>query len=222
MEVQTDTIRIHYEKRGSGRPLIMLHGNGESGKIFNAAAKRLASQYTVFLPDSRDHGQSEQTGQISYPLMAEDLYDFIQKLNIQKPILYGFSDGGIIALLFAVQHPDIPAALIVSGANTTPAGLKPIVRLGMQFNYLITKSKKTKMMLREPNITKEMLQSITVPTLVTCGGQDMIKECDSRFIAENIPHAALQILRGENHGSYIVNSTKIAEIIQHYITQTGI
>lgn len=52
--------------------------------------------------------------------MAEDVIEFIKKLNIKAPILYGFSDGGIIGLLIAIKEPQLLSNLIISGANITP------------------------------------------------------------------------------------------------------
>lgn len=222
MKIRANHICIHYEKAGTGTPLIMLHGNGESGKIFEPAAAVLKNRFTVYLPDSRCHGSSEKTDRLSYEWMAEDLFCFIQALGIQKPCIYGFSDGGIVALLLAANHPEIPAAIIVSGANTTPKGLKPAVRTGMRLRYLLTKDIKTKMMLTEPHITEEMLSKITAPALITCGEYDMIKRSDTLRIARSIPHAQLKIIKKEGHGSYIVGSKKIAQLIMDYTQQIRI
>ena len=52
--------------------------------------------------------------------MCDDLIQFIKALDIEKPILYGFSDGGIIGILVAIKEPNLLSKLIVSGANITP------------------------------------------------------------------------------------------------------
>ena len=62
----------------------------------------------------------------------------------------------------------------------------------------------------------EQLRAITTPTLVLAGSKDLVVEADTRFIAEHIPHATLQILQGEGHASYIVHQTKVAELILIY------
>lgn len=216
MDINVNNIHIYYEKFGKGSPLIMLHGNGESGKIFKKAASVLENDFTVYLPDSRDHGKSQVTNDLSYDNMAEDIFEFINNLGLNKPIICGFSDGAITALLLAIKHPEIPKAVIACGANSSPKGLKGYIRFFMKLNFFFTKSDKTKMMLTQPNISREMLKSITCPTLITCGSNDMIKESDSRFIANNIKNSELRVLKGENHGSYIVNNKKIADIITDF------
>ena len=59
MEITVNGIRLYYEKIGAGRPLIMVHCNSMDHKIFRKAAQVLSQHYTVYLPDSRDHGKSE-------------------------------------------------------------------------------------------------------------------------------------------------------------------
>lgn len=78
------------------------------------------------------------------------------------------------------------------------------------------KSPLFKLMMTEPDITREQLAAIRIPTLVLAGSEDVIDEKDTRYIAETIPGAALRILPGEDHDSYIVGSTKVAELILEY------
>lgn len=222
MDINVNNIHIYYEKSGKGSHLIMLHGNGESGKIFQKAASVLKNDFTVYLPDSRDHGKSQVTNDLSYDNMAEDIFYFIKELGLKKPVICGFSDGAITALLLAIKHPEIPGAIIACGANSSPKGLKAHIRFFMRLNLFFTGSDKTKMMLTQPNISAEMLKSITCPTLITCGSNDMIKESDSRFIARNIKNSEFRLLKGENHGSYIVNSKKIAKIVTDFCNNKDI
>ena len=75
------------------------------------------------------------------------------------------------------------------------------------------------LMLRKPHISAEQLRAIEPPTLVPAGSKDLVVESDTRFIAENIPHATLKILPGEGHASYIVHKTKVAELILEFCPQ---
>lgn len=213
MYLDTGRVTLYYEKTGSGKPLIMLHGNGEDHSIFNKAVDVLKDCFTVYTIDSRSHGKSSKTAELHYEDMADDVFDFISLLNIEKPIIYGFSDGGIIALILAVKHQHLLSKLIVSGVNSTPNGLKSIHILAYKISYFFKKSAKVKMMLTEPNITDNMLKSIKIPVYITAGSNDMIKQSHLKHIADCIPNSTLTVLKNELHGSYIVNSTKIAEFI---------
>ena len=73
------------------------------------------------------------------------------------------------------------------------------------------------MMAKEPNITVEELQKIEIPTFILAGEKDIIKESHTRLIAENIKNSTLEIIPKENHGSYIVHSEKIYDIMKKYI-----
>lgn len=213
MFLDTGKIKLYYKKTGIGRPLIMLHGNGEDHKIFDKAVQILKNHYTVYAIDSRDHGKSGKVNELHYEDMANDIYDFITILDIEKPIVYGFSDGGIIALILAVRHQDVLSKIIVSGVNATPNGLKAIHILTYKISYFFHKNSKVKMMLTEPNITDHMLKSIKIPAVITAGSNDMIKQSHMKHIAECIPNSTFTVFKNELHGSYIVNSTKIAEFI---------
>lgn len=218
MIVNINNVDIYYEKSGNGKPLILLHGNGETHKIFHKAIQLLQEHFTVYAVDLRGHGNSSKIQEYHYLDMANDIKCFIESEKIESPILFGFSDGGIIGLLLASKYPRLFSQLIVSGANLNPKGIRRGWLQVFKIIYKFTKDSKMKMMLQEPNITSEMLQKIEVPTVVTAGSRDMIKEEHTKFIADLIKNSSLKILKGEGHGSYIVNSDKIAKLILEVIT----
>lgn len=213
MMCQGNHTNLYYEKYGTGEPLILLHGNGETHEIFDKAIPLLAKHFTVYALDSRGHGKSEDVLEYHYADFAEDVRCFIEVLKLKRPILYGFSDGGIIGLLLAVQYPVLLSQIIISGANTVPEGIRTGWLKLFQCINAIVKEPKMKMMLTEPHITAEMLHNIVIPTTVLAGSRDMVKKSHTEFIADHIPNSTLRILPGEGHGSYIVHSEKIARLI---------
>lgn len=217
MKILVNNINLYYETYGEGQPIILLHENGETHEIFDKLIESLKDNYKVYAIDSRCHGKSEDLIEISYKLMRDDIIEFIKKLNIEKPILYGFSDGGIIGILIAIKEPDILSKLIVSGANITPNGLKTKDYLLTKLSYFFTKNKLLKIMLKEPNIKKEELNKIKIPTIILVGEKDCIKLKHTKFIADNIKNSTLEIIKKETHGSYIAHSEKIYDIIKKYL-----
>ena len=217
MHINVNNVNLYYDVVGTGSPLILIHGNGESHEIFDEAVKLLSEHFTCYLLDSRGHGQSQKVSEYHYADMAEDVYQFIQALSLQNITFYGFSDGGIIGLLLASRYPDLFGRMIISGANTSPAAISGWVEEAFQnWRQIMKKSALFKLMMTEPDITREQLAAIQIPTLVLAGSEDVIDEADTRFIAESIPGAALRILPGEDHDSYIVGSTKVAELILEF------
>ena len=219
MIAEVNGISLFYEKSGAGRPLVMLHGNGEDHTIFDEAARELRGEYCCYRLDSRCHGQSSDTAELHYRDMAADVIAFLEALDLRDVVLYGFSDGGIIGLMAAARCERI-STLIVSGANTSPKAVKGWLRAVMTVLRVFAKDKKIQLMLTEPDITDEELGSIRAATLVLAGSGDLIPEWETRHIAAAIPGAELQILKGEDHGSYIVHSTKIAGLIRDFARGT--
>lgn len=217
MLVKVNNININYEVCGQGSPIILLHGNQETHEIFDKLIEKMQVNYTVYALDSRCHGKSDNPDKISYNLMAGDTIAFIKKLKISKPILYGFSDGGIVGLLIAIKEPDILSNLIISGANITPDETTKLDTILTKLFYFFTKNKLIKMMLDEPNIPLEDLQRITIPVHVLAGEKDVIRLNHTKLIADNIKNSTLEIVKGENHGSYIIHSDKIYGIIKKYL-----
>ena len=145
--VQLEEVRMHYQIWGKGKtPLILIHGNGGSVKSLREAAQYLANEYTVYLPESRCHGQSSDPGEISYALMAKDYAQFIAAMGLQKPLIMGHSDGGINAIQIAADYPDLPGAIIACGANSNPDTFKPYFPFGVWVKNIFKPDKLNDMM----------------------------------------------------------------------------
>lgn len=213
MYINVNGIRMYYKKIGRGNPLIMVHGNDENGKIFDKSIEILKDFFTVYVIDLRDHGKSQRVKTLSYTDHMNDIYDFIKKLEIKKPVFYGFSDGGIIGLMLAIKYQDLLSKLIVSGVNINPKGILISARIGMMINYVVTKSKKIKMMLVSPNIKYTDLKRIKVKTYLTVGENDLIYYKHTMMIKNSIENSNIKVFKGYNHSSYIVNSDIIAKYI---------
>ncbi len=208
---------LFYEKTGEGPPLLLLHGNGEDHTIFDALTPLLSQTYTVYAIDSRGHGASNPTEEYSYIDMAEDIAQLITSLEIHAPVLYGFSDGGIIGLLLALHHPGLISRLIISGANLNPRGMKLTFLHKVKQHYKKSGNPLERMMLEEPDIKPSALAQIRIPVLVLAGEHDIIKSAHTKLIAAKLPNAQLAIIPGEDHGSYIIHSDKLYPYIQNFM-----
>ena len=208
-------VQLYYEKSGQGRPLVLVHGNGEDHSIFNEAVALLRERFTCYALDSRGHGRSSRGVPLHYRAMAADLCAFLEALDLRDVLLYGFSDGGIVGLLTASRCDRI-TTLIVSGANLNPKGVKRWLRTAIWGMNILRPDDRLALMLREPSISDDRLRAIRARTLVLAGSGDLILPQETRHIASAVPGARLRILQGEDHGSYIVHSTKIAGLIRDF------
>ena len=106
-------MQLNYKSFGSGPPLIILHGLFGTLDNWQTMAKRLATDYTVFIIDQRNHGKSPHSPHISYPLMSEDLRQFMEDHWLFEAHIMGHSMGGKTAMQFALDNPDMVSKLIV-------------------------------------------------------------------------------------------------------------
>lgn len=202
-------ISLYYQEQGAGAPLLLLHGNGEDGTYFVHQMDAFAQHYRVIAVDTRGHGRSPRgTAPFTIRQFAEDLLDFMDALHLEKAHILGFSDGGNIALTFALRHPERVDRLILNGANLNPAGVKASVQIPIVVGYHIAslfRNEKARhhaallgLMVKEPNFSPADLAKLTVPTLVIAGTKDMIREKHTRLIADSIPNARLVLLPGDH------------------------
>ena len=204
-------IQLHYTEQGQGQPLILLHGNGESCEYFEHQIPFFARDYRVIAIDTRWHGQSPR-GKKPFTIkqFAEDLHDFMYEHAIGKALLLGFSDGGNIALTFALKYPERVEKMVLNGANLFPSGVKARYQWPIELGYHIAKrfankSEKAKqntemlgLMVNEPQIEPLELARLTMPVLVVAGTRDMIKESHTKLIYKSLPNAQLSILKGDH------------------------
>ena len=210
-DIELSDMTMHYAVYGDeGYPLILVHGNGGSKDSLKEAAGYLASDYKVYVIESRCHGQSSDPGVISYDLMAKDIKEFIEKMNLEKPYLMGHSDGGINALTVAYTYPDLLGGFISCGANTVPDTFKPYFPLGVRVMNMIKPDKLNDMMLTLPQMNAELLSKIICPAYIVAGEYDIMWLSDTVFIHECIPHSKVAIIKGANHSSYISQNGKQA------------
>ncbi|MDF2845373.1 MAG: alpha/beta hydrolase [Herbinix sp.] len=217
MYQQLKDVSLYYEKSGQGTPILLLHGNGETHDIYDKLIPKLSRDYTVYAIDSRGHGSSSKVQSLDYGQMAEDIVQFITLQNITNPILYGFSDGGIIGLIMAVRYPELLSKLIISGANINPKGIKTKYMWLIRLLYIFTRDAKYQLMLTQPNISEAELKQIKSNTFILAGSKDVIVEKHTKYIASCIPSSTLQIIEGETHDSYVIHSERLYDILISYL-----
>lgn len=204
-------IKLNFIERGTGEPLVLLHGNGENGDYFHHQIEAFSERYRVIAVDTRGHGGSPRgTAPFTLEQFAADLNAFLEEQEIERCHLLGFSDGANIAMLFAMSHPEKVNKLILNGGNRTPKGVKRGVQWPIYLGWAVTglisrvdpkakqKHELLDLMVTQPQISDWQLRRLPMPVLVAAGERDLIQEWESRAIAQAIPKGRLIILPGDH------------------------
>ena len=232
-------VKIWYAEFGQGDPVVLLHGGLANANYWGDLVPVLAKSHQVIVMDSRGHGRSSRDGKpFGYDLMASDVLGLMDFLTIPKAAIIGWSDGAIVGLDIAIDHPDRITRLFAFAANSNPSGLKDtsqspvfnrfIARAGREYEELSPTPDRynsfldeiTKMWATQPDFTAKKLQSIKVPVWIVDGDHDeAIKRENTEFMAKEIPAAKLLIEPDVSHFSFLQNPQQFNSDALHFLKQ---
>lgn len=221
--------QVHGEDKPNQSPILLIHGSTiESHTDWDALIPALAQQYKVFAPDCRGHGKSNNP-RMSYSFreLANDAATFIRAMGYEKAHIIGHSNGGNVALVTAVAHPEVTQTCIPQAANAfvtqylidrEPAVFDPdrVAREAPEWmNEMITLHSEVngkeywrdllqmtmKEIISEPNYTPEDMAKVNLPMLVIMGAEDTVNAPDehAQYIAKHVPNAELWIPEKTGH-----------------------
>ncbi|GAX47794.1 hydrolase [Bacilli bacterium] len=176
-----DGEKIHYVRKGTGTPLILLHGNGQSARYFKP---QMDLPFDVIAIDSRNHGKSSSSQKLNFELMAQDVLEVMDQLNIQKADILGFSDGANLAMVFAKHHPERVDKLILNSGNLSLSDLHFFPRLTSILQNIFFNTPVSELLVKDVGVTTADLKKFKMPVLVIAGQYDLIKLSSSRKIAK--------------------------------------
>jgi pimeloyl-ACP methyl ester carboxylesterase len=233
-----NNIKIWYAEFGKGSPVILLHGGLGNSNYWGLQVRALSRRYQVIVMDSRGHGRSTRDEQpYGYDLMASDVLALMDYLKIPKAAIVGWSDGAILGLDIALNHPERLTKLFAFAANSDPSGVADIGQSPV-FNAYIARAEKeyeklsatpteynsfleqiSKMWETQPNFTKEQLNAIKVPTwIVDADHDEAIKRDNTEFMAAQIPGAGLLLQPRVSHFSFIQDPQQFNENVLHFLS----
>ena len=225
MDIEVNNIKIHYEVLGNGKPIILLNPNSVNTGLMKFIANRLKDRYKVYLFDRRCCGKSEKNCTLTYEESAKDVYEFIKKLNIDKPYLIGCSGGGTVALNVAIHYPNSISKLVIcSGVARNNIVKKPNYAKVMEkipvYPGKKNNEKFEKLNYEAHSITKEELGIIILPTLVFNGGErDIVPKSEAEYISNNIDNSELVILEKAGHCNYIFNNDDFYNKLNNFLEE---
>ena len=224
---------IYYESYGDENPLrapiVLIHGSTvDSHTDWDSLIPELSQRYKVFAPDCRGHGKSSNPHMsYSFRELADDVAAFVGAMGYEKAHVIGHSNGGNVALVTAVEHPEVTQTCIPQAANAyvtrylierepkvfdvervmreRPDWRDEMIQLHGEVNgpeYWKDMLWLTmKEIISEPNYSPADLRRVNVPMLVIMGADDTVNAPDehAQYIANNVPNVELWIPEKTGH-----------------------
>lgn len=228
-------IKIYAEEYGKGEPLLMIHGNGGSINSMKKIIPFFSAKYKVIVADSRAQGKSVDNGDsLSFEMIADDEAALLNAMHIDSVYVIGASDGGIIALVLAMRHPEKVKKLAETGADLVPDSTAiAIVPASWEKEKKFSEENKNKVFAsaeeknhykvkmmdwQQPNIPFSALRSIQCPSLVISGDHDMFTIDHAVQIYKNIPKAYLWILPNSGHGTLREHTDDFNKMVDEFFS----
>jgi pimeloyl-ACP methyl ester carboxylesterase len=240
--VTIDGVRTYYEVHGdeTNDPLVLLHGGIATADSWAGQVGPLSERYRVFVPERRGHGRTQDVdGPITYDGMAADTAGFLREVVGGPAHLVGWSDGGNVGLILALEEADLVRSLVVIGANFhydggmfTPEEMKltpdteELAYFRQQYQALspdgpdhwpVIFGKMARMWATEPTLTVEDLARIKTRTLVMAGDDDILKLSHTTAMYEAIPGAQLAIVPGTSHALPMEKPDEVSRLILGFL-----
>jgi pimeloyl-ACP methyl ester carboxylesterase len=220
-------LRMYYEERGSGPPLVLLHGGGSTAQTsFGAIIPTLARTHRVIAPEQQAHGHSgDRQGPLSFEQMADDTAALLAHLGVAQADVLGFSNGGVVAMQLAIRHPRLVRRLIVCSSyyahsgmppqfwqgfgHATMADMPPALRAAFvaaapnAADVPVRFAKQVALMQSFRDLPDAALRGIAAKALVMVGDRDVMSVEHAAQLARLLPHAELAVMPGSAHGTYL-------------------
>lgn len=225
-------INMYYEKYGTGKPLVLIHGGGSTIQTtFGTIIPLLVKHRNVIAMELQAHGRSSDRNQdSSFEQDADDVAGLLKNLNIEKAEIFGFSNGGTTAVQMAIRHPKLVVKLVLAAALCTRDGVAPSFwdfmkhaslenmpqQLQNAFLAVVPDTEKLKIMhnrdakrmVNFEDIPSENISVIKSPALIIVGDKDVIKPEHAIKMFRQMENAELVIIPGI-HGEYIGEITTL-------------
>ncbi len=117
--------RLNVLVQGQGFPILCLHGHPGSGRSMSVFTQHLSTRFQTIAPDLRGYGNSQVSAQFSMTDHLEDLAAVLNRFNIHRCLLLGWSLGGILAVEMALRMPERFSGLILVASAARPWGSHP-------------------------------------------------------------------------------------------------
>ena len=243
--------KLTYELRGEGRPIVFLHGGGDSAAFsFPSQIDEFAVRHQVIAPEQTGHGHTpDVAGPLSYSQMAEDTAELLRQLNLSQVDVVGWSDGGNVGLMLAARYPSLVRRLVISGANFSPSGIDPkdlkeleatppfkIMDEAERTEYTaltpdgaahipVIGGKLKDLWLNHPTpdeLSLAILRTIQARVMVMAGDHDVVPLAHTTELYRSLPNAELFILPGTSHRTFRTRPDWVNPVIRAFLDSESV
>lgn len=217
--VQLGAVKTWYNQHGEGEPLVLMHGGLVDARFFEPNLAALTERFHVYTPERRGHGHTPDVdGPITYQLMADDTIAFLDEVVGRPADLVGHSDGAFVAMLVAMQRPELLNRLVmISGGYDKSGEAMPEMELDVdqvgQFlgpaygevspdgeaHFPVVVAKIGEMMKTEPHLDVAELANVTQRSLVMFSDDDLMTLTHAVDMYDALPNAELAVVPGTSH-----------------------
>ncbi|WP_432510404.1 alpha/beta fold hydrolase [Kineococcus sp. SYSU DK001] len=230
----------HVETAGAGEPLVLLHGGFCSLETMRPIGEALTDTFAVHAAERPGHGRTpDRQGPFSYDDGVLDTLALLDAQGIGRAHLVGFSDGGVIALLLAIRHPERVRSVVAISANLSPEGIgghevpqntEAMARMRAEHEALspdgpehteVVLAKLTELWAHQPQIPVADLARIGVPALVVAGEHDVVDREHTRSIAAGIAGAREEIVAGTTHLLVVERPDEVTRLVRQFLADAA-
>ena len=217
--VQTGAVRTWYDEHGDGDPLVLMHGGLVDARWFAPNLDALSENFHVYTPERRGHGHTADVeGPITYQLMADDTIAFLDAVIGGPADLVGHSDGAFVAMLVAMQRPELVRRLVMISGGFDKSGeaapnaefdVDEVVQfLGGAYgevspdgeeHFPVVVAKVGELMKNEPRMDVSELSRVPHRSLVMFSDDDLMTLSHAVEMFEALPNAELAVVPGTSH-----------------------
>ncbi len=154
VKLPNDEVYTYREAKNDQRLLVLIHGNMTSSQHYDVLIEALKDDFHIVAPDLRGFGGSTYHEEISsLKDFSEDIYYFMEALDLKKAVVAGWSTGGGVAMQLAIDHPEMVEKLIL------------IESVGIQGYPIYKKDEKGQPIMEEPLLTKAAIAKDVVQVM---------------------------------------------------------
>lgn len=225
-------VELWWVERGSGEPFVLLHPGGTDARALEPLLDALGEGYRLITPEQRAHGHTPDAGELSFAAMADDTVAFIESLDLGPVHLFGYSDGGIVALHVALARPDLVTDLVFAAAPASVDGwydgvldVEPPAFMADSYgevspdgrdHWPVVVEKMARMHADSPRIDASRLGALTTPTLVVLGDDDEVRLEHAVDVYRALPNGELAVIPRSTHGFLVEKPDLFARLIRDF------